>query len=122
MRSTEHVDEVTHGSVVEVDLHGKLTRRDFAEFVPETERLIARYGRIRLLVMLHNFRGWDVGALWEEIKWEIKHFNHIDRIAIVSDRRWHQVMVHVCNWFTTGAVRYFPLTQLLEAYDWVDHR
>ncbi|HEY3899401.1 MAG TPA: STAS/SEC14 domain-containing protein [Chthoniobacter sp.] len=120
MRSSEHVHEFVHGRVLEVDLHGRLTRRDFQEFVPETEKLIARYGKIRLVVMLHNFEGWDLGAMWEEIKWEAKHFNHVERIVILGDERWHQTMATLCRPFTTAAIRYFHLGELEEAYTWVD--
>jgi hypothetical protein len=120
MKSTAHVDEVTHGRVLEVDLHGKLTRRDFDQFVPETERLIARHGKIRLLVTMHDFDGWDAGALWEEIKWEAKHFLHIERIAIVGEECWQKRMAKVCNSLTTAKVRYFKLNQLEAAYAWVD--
>jgi hypothetical protein len=97
-----------------------LTRAYFDQVVPDTERLIARYGKIRVLVTMHDFDGWDVGALWEEIKWEARHFNHIERIAIVGDEHWHQRMAAVCNSFTTAQVRYFHLNQLDTAYAWVD--
>jgi len=120
MKSTAHVDEFVHGRVLEVSLHGKLTRRDFDQIVPETERLIAKYGKIRILVTLHDFEGWDIGAVWEEIKWEARHFNHADRIAIVGDCRWHQRMAALCGAFTTARVRYFNLDSLDAAYQWVD--
>lgn len=120
MKSTTHVDEFVHGRVLEVNLHGKLARRDFDQIVPETERLIERYGKIRILVTLHDFEGWDLGAAWEEIKWEAKHFNHVDRIAIVGDCRWHRRMAGLCNSFTSARVRYFNLDSLDAAYQWVD--
>lgn len=120
MNTTAHVDEFVHGRVLEVNLHGKLTRRDFDEIVPETERLIAKFGKIRILVTLHDFDGWNLGAAWEEIKWEAKHFNHMERIAIVGDCRWHARMANLCSPFTTAEVRYFPLDALDAAYVWVD--
>src|ERR1700761_1886505 len=120
MKSTAHVDEVTHGRVLEVDLHGRLTRRDFDQLVPDTEKLIARFGKIRLVVTMHDFEGWDIGALWEEIKWEAKHFHHIERIALVGEERWQKRMAAICNSFTTGSVRYFPFSQIEVAYAWVD--
>jgi hypothetical protein len=120
MRSTEHVDELKHGNVLEVDLHGKLSRRDFEQIGPDTERLISRYGKIRLLVTMQDFDGWDFGALWEELKWEARHFNDIERIALIGDERWHRAMASVCKPFTTAHVRYFTLHELNAAYAWVD--
>ena len=120
MKTSAHVDEFVHGRVLEVNLHGKLAQRDFDQVVPETERLIERYGKIRILVTLHDFEGWDLRAMWEEIKWEAKHFNHVERIAIVGDARWHKRMANLCGPFTTACVRYFNLDSLDEAYQWVD--
>jgi len=120
MKSTPHVDEVTYGRLFEVDLHGKLNRRDFDQVVPETERLIARYGKIRLLVTMHDFEGWDAGALWEEIKWEAKHFHHMERIAIVGEEGWQKRMAALCNSLTTAKVHFFRFDQLDAAYAWVD--
>ena len=67
MKSTPHVDELIHGKVLEVDLHGKLTREDFERLGPQTDKLIERHGKIRILVTMHDFEGWDAGALWEVI-------------------------------------------------------
>lgn len=120
MKTTAHVDEFVHGRVLDVNLHGRLSRSDFDHIVPETERLIQKYGKIRILVILHDFDGWDLGATWEEIKWEAKHFNHVDRIAIVGDERWHKRMASLCGSFTTARVRYFALDALDAAYQWVD--
>ncbi|MEI9898037.1 MAG: STAS/SEC14 domain-containing protein [Chthoniobacter sp.] len=120
MKTTNHVDEFVHGRVLEVNLHGKLCRRDFDQIVPETEKLIGRFGKIRILVTLHDFDGWDWGGFWEEIKWEAKHFNHVDRIAIAGDSRWHRRLAGVCSAFTTARVRYFDLDSLDLAYQWVD--
>jgi len=112
MRSTVHVDELVHGNILEVDLHGKLSRKDFEQIVPDTDLLISRYGKIRLLVTMRDFDGWDLGAFWEEIKWEAKHFNHIERIALVGDEQWHKAMAKLCKPFTTADVRYFTLHEL----------
>lgn len=57
MKSTAHVDAIVHTKIVEIDLHGKLTRQDFDRFVPETERLIRQRGKLRLLVTMHEFDG-----------------------------------------------------------------
>ena len=115
MNSTAHVDEEVHGKVLEVDLHGKLGRADYEKFVPESEKLILKYGKIRILVTMHDFHGWDAGALWEDIKWNAGHFDQIERLAIVGEKTWHKWMTGFCKPFTTAQVRYFTLDQLAAA-------
>lgn len=68
---------------------------------------------------MHEFDGWDAGALWEDIKWNAKLFDDIERLAIVGDEKWHKLMAGFCKPFTTAAVRYFTFGQLDTAYVWL---
>ena len=120
MNSTAHVDEEVHGKVMEVDLHGKLGREDYERFVPETERMIREHGKVRILVRMHDFHGWDTGALWADIKWNAKHFNHIERLGVVGEKTWHKWMTGFCKPFTTAQVRYFTHEQLDAARAWLN--
>jgi hypothetical protein len=70
------------GKVVTVRASDKLTREDYEHFVPVFERLIAQHGKIRVLFDLHDFHGWKAGALWEDMKFDVKHFRDIERLAI----------------------------------------
>jgi len=119
MNSTAHVDEVIHGNVLEVDLHGKLSRADYERFIPETEELIHKYGKIRVLVTMHDFEGWDANAIWEDIKWNARHFSQIERLAIVGQKTWHRLMTGFARPFTSTHVRYFTPEQLSEARAWL---
>ena len=60
----------------------KLARRDFDQFVPKTrEGSLPGTARFVSWSRCMTSRGWDVGALWEEIKWEAKHFHHMERAS-----------------------------------------
>jgi len=116
MNSSAHVDEVAHDKFLEFDLHGKLSRADYEMFVPLMEKQILQHGKIRLLVTLHDFDGWDAGALWEDLKWDANHFNHIQRLAIVGEK-W---MTGFCRPFTMASVRYFTPEKLVQAHAWLN--
>lgn len=120
MNSTAHVDEVNHGKLVEIDLHGKLNREDYEKLGPSIEKSIRQHGKIRILVTMRDFEGWDVGAMWEDLKWETKHFNDIERLAVVGEGSWHQWLAGFCNAFTKAEVRYFTLSQLDQAHRWLN--
>lgn len=119
MKFTEHVDEIVHGRVLEVELHGKLQRSDFDRVGPQVDRLIRKFGKIRILVAMRDFEGWDVGALWEDLKWEARHFNDVERLAIVGEESWQKWMAGFCKPFTTADIRYFSFAQLDEAHEWL---
>ncbi|HZJ17562.1 MAG TPA: STAS/SEC14 domain-containing protein [Chthoniobacteraceae bacterium] len=120
MRYTAHVEEIVHEKVLDINLHGKLTSRDYKYLVPEIERLIRNRGKIRILVTMHEFDGWDLGALWEEIKWEWKHFADVERLAIVGEERWQTWMACFCKPFTAATVRHFKFDRLEQAYTWLE--
>jgi len=107
------------GRILLVRASGKLERADYDNLVPEVEQLIQKHGKIRVLLELHDFHGWTAGALWEDIKFDVKHFNDIERLAIVGESRWQEGMATFCKPFTTAQIRYFTDDQLSEARQWV---
>ena len=111
--------EEVGGKVLVIGLSGKLAREDYDHFTPEVERAVKAHGKVRMLVRMHDFHGWTAGALWEDIKFDLKHFAHVERLALVGDERWEHGMAVFCKPFTTAAVRYFDEGRADEADAWV---
>jgi hypothetical protein len=115
-----NLQEQAGGKVLVVNLSGRLTREDYHHFVPEVERLISQHGKISLVVHMHDFHGWTLGALWEDVKFDLKHFRHIERLALVGDRKWEAGMAVFCKPFTTATIRYFDESKIEEAFQWIN--
>ncbi len=113
------ITEVQDGRVVEVELSGKLTRESYQQFVPMTEARINEFGKISMLVVLRDFHGWNAGALWEDLKFDVKHFDDIKRLAFVGEKKWQKGMASFCKPFTTAEIKYFELDELEAARAWV---
>jgi hypothetical protein len=111
--------EEASGKCLLVQLSGKLTKEDYQHFVPAVERLIKQQGKIRVLVQMRDFHGWTLAALWEDIKFDVKHFSDIERLAFVGDRKWEAGMAAFCKPFTRAAIRYFDEANYEEALGWV---
>jgi hypothetical protein len=111
--------EEAGGKVLVINLSGKLTKEDYETFVPEVERLIGQQGKLRMLVRMHDFHGWTMSALWEDIKFDWKHFRHIERLAMVGERRWEAGMAVFCKPFTAATIRYFDQAKADEAQGWI---
>ena len=107
------------GKVVAVRVTGKLLKADYERFVPELDRLIGQHGKVSLLFELTDFHGWEAGALWDEIKLDIKYFADIERLAVVGDKRWEQDMVTFYKPFTKATIRYFDQGNAAEARKWL---
>ncbi len=115
-----HLNEEHDGKLLVVHVSGKLTKTDYAHFVPEFERLVQKHGKVRILFDMTGFHGWEAGALWEDIKFDVKHFADIERLAMIGETKWESGMASFCKVFTKATIRYFDHAQAAEAQKWVD--
>jgi hypothetical protein len=111
--------ETSAPNIIAVRASGKLSTADYDAFVPEVERLIKQHGKVRILFEMHDFHGWELGALWEDTKFEIKHFSHIERLAMVGDKKWEKGMAAFCKPFTSAKIRYFDVAEEDDAKNWI---
>jgi flavodoxin len=105
--------------VVEIHISGHLTKMDYEAFVPRIEEVIAAQGKICILFEMHDFHGWDMAAAWEDLKFDIRHFRDIERLAVVGEAAWQKWMSRFCKPFTRAEIRYYTHDQLEEANDWL---
>ncbi len=115
---TVEINEVA-GNVLEIRVSGKLTHSDYQEFVPVTEKAIESHGKVRILFQMHDFHGWEMAALWDDTKFDIKHFRDIERLAIVGETKWEKGMATFCKPFTTAKIQYFDHEKIDDARAWI---
>ncbi|MEO6800703.1 MAG: STAS/SEC14 domain-containing protein [Rhodanobacter sp.] len=114
------LEEEGNGKVLAIHVSGKLTRADYKLLTPEFERLIRQHGKIRMLFDMTGFHGWDAGAAWEDLKLDIKHHAHIERVAMVGDKQWQHVITTLCKPFTKATIHYFDHADAAAARAWLD--
>lgn len=107
------------GKLLGFKLSGKLHDADYQHFGPLIEAAVKQHGKIRLLSQFHDFHGWDLHALWDDIKFSTEHCAHIERIALVGDKKWEEWMARVCKPFTLAKIRYFDASDIGAAWDWL---
>ncbi len=79
-------DSVTR--MLSVKVSGKLSAEDYETLEPGVDRLIAEAGKIRILFVMNDFHGWDLGAVWEDIKFATRHCRDIEKVAMVGEHAW----------------------------------
>ena len=105
--------------ILEVELTGQLDKADYDQLGPEFELLTKQYGVLRVLVTLQDFRGWTAKGLWEDLKFDYKHYRDVDRLAIVGEKKWHEAMSSFCKLFTSASIRYFEKFEWDDAREWL---
>ena len=75
---------VSSGKLLHVRVSGKLTKESYETFTPLVDQLITEHGKLRVLFEMHDFHGWTAGAMWEDIKFDFKHWKDVERLAFVA--------------------------------------
>ena len=107
-------------NLLEVELTGKLTKELYQELEPVVEDQIKAAGKLRLLVVMRDFAGWTCGALWEDTKFDIRHWRDFEKLALVGDKKWEQGMAMFCKPFTSANIKYFDIADIDEARAWIN--
>jgi hypothetical protein len=114
------LETISAGRVLEVRITGKLTKEAYQKFVPAVDEQIREHGKLRILFVMRDFHGWTAGALWEDLKFDLKHWKDIERLAIVGDKKWEKGMTTFCKPFTKAQIRYFDAAQIEDARQWIE--
>jgi hypothetical protein len=115
------LETISTGRILEVRVTGRLTKESYQKFVPAVDAQIEQYGQLRILFIMQDFHGWTAGAMWEDLKFDLKHWKDIERLAVVGDKKWEKGMAAFCKPFTKAQIRYFDMVQLEEAREWLEH-
>ena len=86
--------------------------------MPEFEGLVRQHGKLRVLFDMTGFHGWGAGVVGD-IKFDIKHFGDIERLAMIGDRKWEHGMATFYKPFTKATIRYFDHADAVAARTWL---
>ena len=115
----QSLDIISAGKLLHVKVTGKLTKEAYEAFAPAVEEQIREHGKIRILFEMHDFHGWTAGGVWEDLKFDFKHWKDIERLAIVGESKWEAGMAVFCKPFTLAKIKYFDHALIADAEKWV---
>lgn len=102
---------------------GKLTRADYEAIAPEFENALKlRSGERRLMIVLEDFRGWDLPALWEELKFDVRHWHDFGRIAVVGQSRLEEWGTRLSKPLSGARMRYYDTEDRDMARAWLSEQ
>jgi len=99
---------------------GRLTEADYEAAAPQIENeLLLRDDPLRLMIVLEGFRGMDIAALWEDLKFEVRHSGDFGRVAVLGESRWEEWATVLSRPFLGSEMRYFDLDDRPAARAWL---
>ena len=111
----------SHENILVVQATQKLTSQDYETvFIPRMGELIEKFGKIRTVVYLdEQFEGWELGAMWDDAKFGMKHKSDFEKVAVVGGPKWIEWGTKLGSYFMEGEVKTFDEGQLSQALDWI---
>jgi hypothetical protein len=111
--------EYDNAQAVEIVLEGRISTQEFEALTERLEAFIARHGRIRVLEIVRDFEGMDATALWEDIKFSLRHLKDFSRCAIVANPNTRHLWSSLVAPFMSCDVEHFPPGEEDAARDWL---
>ncbi len=109
----------SEGKAIGIKVNGKLVHADYEKFVPMLEEIIEKHGSFRCYCEMADFAGMSAHAVWDEIKFDIKHCGQIERCAVVGEKHSHEWMTKVGNmFFPKATMKYFDVSEKDAAWAW----
>lgn len=112
--------EESKGDLAAVRVSGKVDKHDYDVMLPLLEEKIKQYNKIRVYAELKDIDMYSAKALWEEIKYDVKHATNFSRVAVVGDDKWLDWVALAASPFTSAEVKSFTTTQRAEAITWLN--
>lgn len=98
---------------------GRVTKKDIDEFEPEFDRIAAKDGPVRMIIELDDFKGWDFEGFWRDLKFDARHQDDLERVAVLGDKSWEELGVKASDPFLKANMRFFDRDEREAAEKWV---
>ncbi len=100
-------------------ISGNVDRNDYDVMLPVLEERIKQHGKIRVYAEVQDVEEYTLKALWDDIKFDLKHAADFSKAALVGDRKWIDWLSTMAKPFTSAEVRYFDFSQREQAWEWI---
>lgn len=99
---------------------GKVSRRDVDLAVPEIEQALELADEpLKLLIRLEDFEGWEIGGLWEDMKFSMQHADAFGRIAVIGESKLEKWGTMLAAPFVGSEFRFFSREREDAAREWL---
>lgn len=102
-----------------VKFTGKVDKEEYQEILANLTSKTETGNQVDLLVDLTELERFTMGALWEDIKFDVKNFKVIRRLATIGDRNTIKILDPISKPFVTDEAKFFEKSDYKEAQKWV---
>jgi hypothetical protein len=112
--------EREEGNLRVLRITGLLRKSEFDAALATEAKQWGPATRVKVLVIVENFKGWERGADWGDMTFFETHGDQIDNIAIVADPQLEtDLLMFAGAGFRRAPVKFFSANQLALARAWL---
>jgi hypothetical protein len=110
----------TQGNLITIKISGLLMYTELQRGQETMASLIDTLGKVRFLVLVSDFKGFDKAGNWGDNGFQMKYDSFVEKIAIVGDKSWESVaLMFTCKGLRPVAIEYFSTLDLPKARTWL---
>ena len=106
-------------ALIEVTFGGEITHEDYQAVIPKFDEAIAEHGQLRLLCKIETIDGVSPRAIVDDLKWDWKHRNDIEKCAVVAEGSVLEASTKAVGLLYSGEFKHFEPDQIEEARQWL---
>ncbi|MDG5786798.1 STAS/SEC14 domain-containing protein [Evansella sp. AB-P1] len=107
-------------AIMEVIVNGKITTEDIEEFEMIFKEKKENYGKINLLMEVHEIQGYSMNAVMEDLKFSANHWKEFNKIAVITDKKWIGLGSKISNILPGVEVKHFDFDEKEKALYWLE--
>lgn len=111
--------DLTYGNLIAVEIDGHIKKEDYDKVNPLIEKALREYSKVKLYLLITKIEGMEAKAFLEDVKTYLKHFNDMEKIAVVGDNGWQKTWSNLAAPFVSGKLKYFSKSEAAEAQLWI---
>ena len=112
--------EMPETGVVEIRIDGRVSREAFDRVASKLEAFIECHGKVRVLEIVDSFGGMDPSVFWDDLKFGLRHLNDFSRCAVVTEKRWVEVMTKAVRPFVSCEIELYHHDEIETARTWLN--
>lgn len=113
------INQESNSNILYTTAINKLDQTDYDQLLPVVKNIIEQHGKVRWYFEMNDFDGWTLEALWSDFKFDVKHRNDFEKVAMVGRKDWMDWMTQLMKPFTSAEIRFFELEEQFEAKQWI---
>ncbi|MBN9484580.1 MAG: STAS/SEC14 domain-containing protein [Bacteroidetes bacterium] len=113
------IDIGIEGNIIYTVAMQILTKEDYEFLIPRLENLVDEHKKVKWYFEMQDFKGWEISAFWQDVKFDTKYASDFEKIAMVGEKKWQEWMTDVMKVFTSATIKHFDLEQKDEALSWI---